>query len=535
MRARRSIAGTGGGIRRPLVAAACLLAVAVATLLPAGAGAHDSQYMWPMARLAHTLDDLNPLLFPPAPATVPKARCGPDDRPETGLQGQGAPLVDQLTGRTKAGYTCNTRLVGETTIGNRGNNVQMAWAGDCAYVATAHPAFLYQMDPIDPTVVTSHPAGLAVIDATDPSNPRHGDILRTRGSADSFEMLTSRDTPTRKIVVAGDYEGKRIDVYDAGDDCRKPKLKASWDLPLPGHNVTLSPDGKTLYATVGIKQQPIASILFNASVMAVDLTDMADPELIGSFPLTDDQGTKWSSHEVDVSADGTRIYAAATTGVGDQAHTPIPFFIPRNGDGAVLIFDSSDIAARRPDPKLEFISAWRPGGRHSARVGQVGDQTILVAADELGECLTAAYPRIADITDERNPVELSQYRLQVHDPANCPRVLLDMPGAAFYSSHYNDIDSSADTKLGLFPMSMGGLRIADLRDPVRPKEIGYYIPRVNPAGIKLDPGLARCCFNPNVAQFVHSNVRYRPEKRQVWLTSWTGGFHIIELSEDVAP
>ena len=457
------------------------------------------------------------------------------DRPETGLQGQGAPRLDQITGRTQQPYYCNTRLVGQTTIGNRGNNLQLAWAGDCAYVASAHPAFLYQVDPIDPTLVTSYPAGLAVIDASDPANPKYGDILRTRGSADSFEMLTSRDTPTRKIIVAGDYEGARIDIYDASGDCRKPKLMAQFDMPFPGHNVTLSPDGKTLWATVAIKRQPIASILFEASVMAIDLTDMSNPKTIGSFPLRDDRGVLWSSHEVDVSEDGTRIYAAATTGITDQAHTPLPFFIPRNGEGAVVIMDSTDIAERRAAPQLRFISAWKPGGRHSARVGHVGDRTILVAADELGDCRTAAYPRIADITDERHPVELSKYRLEAHDPANCPTLLLDFPGAMFYSSHYNDIDSGKETKLGLFAMSMGGLRIADLRDPEHPKELGYYIPEANPKGIKLDPGIGRCCFDPAVAQWVVTYARYRPEKRQIWFVSWTGGLHIIELAPEVAP
>ena len=523
-------------MRRLSMYLVCGLAAGAALALPTVARSHITQDLWPMKveqDLLKSVLQLDPLA-PPAPATVPKAQCRPGDQVETGLQGQGAPRLDQLSGRTKRPYSCNTRLVGETTIRNRGNNTQLAWIGDCAYVSSASPVFLYQVDPIDPTIATSYPGGLAVIDASDPTDPKTVDILRTRGSADSFETLTARETPTRKIVVAGDYEGARIDVYDASGDCAHPRLMAQFDMPFPGHNLRVSPDGKTLWATVAIKRQPISSILFNASVMAIDLTDLANPKTIGSFPLRDDRGVLWSGHEVDVSEDGSRIYAAATTGVTDQAHTPLPFFIPRNGEGGVLIMDSTDIAQRRADPQLRFISAWKPGGRHSARVGHAGGRTILVAADELGDCRTAAYPRIADISDERRPVEIAKYRLEAHDPANCLALLLDFPGAMWYSSHYNDIDSGGETRLGLFPMSMGGLRIADLRDPAHPKELGYYIPGANP-GTTLDPGLARCCFDPAVAQFVHSYIRYRPEKRQIWLTSWTGGFHIIELAPEVAP
>ena len=46
------------------------------------------------------------------PLTVPKARCGPHDRPETGLQGQ-VPAALRAAGFK--GFNCNLELIGQST------------------------------------------------------------------------------------------------------------------------------------------------------------------------------------------------------------------------------------------------------------------------------------------------------------------------------------------------------------------------------------------------------------------------------------
>src|SRR4051794_13313012 len=50
------------------------------------------------------------LAAPGAHAKSP-AQCGPNDRPETGLQGQ-VPIADRASGRSVEGYTCNLTEVG---------------------------------------------------------------------------------------------------------------------------------------------------------------------------------------------------------------------------------------------------------------------------------------------------------------------------------------------------------------------------------------------------------------------------------------
>src|SRR5258708_35164919 len=55
------------------------------------------------------------------PLTVPKAVCGPEDHPETGLQGQ-VPAALRATGFQ--GFNCNLRLVSQSK--NDGGNWQTA-------------------------------------------------------------------------------------------------------------------------------------------------------------------------------------------------------------------------------------------------------------------------------------------------------------------------------------------------------------------------------------------------------------------------
>ncbi|MBU6268649.1 MAG: hypothetical protein KGN34_13975, partial [Sphingomonadales bacterium] len=79
------------------------------------------------------------------------------------------------------------------------------------------------------------------------------------------------------------------------------------------------------------------------------------------------------------------------------------------------------------------------------------------------------------------------------------------------STHFQDVDNSADTRLGLFTFMYAGLRIADLRKPENPTEIAYFKPG--------DP-----CM---------SHVRYRPESGQIWVACNASGFYVVALKPSV--
>jgi len=73
--------------------------------------------------------------------------------------------------------------------------------------------------------------------------------------------------------------------------------------------------------------------------------------------------------------------------------------------------------------------------------------------------------------------------------------IVGRPGTA--TTHFNDVDSATDTRLGLFPFMYAGLRIVDLRDPTNPVEVAY--------------------FKPGDACGGH--VRYLPKSGEIWLPS----------------
>jgi hypothetical protein len=90
--------------------------------------------------------------------------------------------------------------------------------------------------------------------------------------------------------------------------------------------------------------------------------------------------------------------------------------------------------------------------------------------------------RIYDIGDETNPKPVSKLMLETHDPANCTSVIPDILGLSTftYGSHYCTVDNRENATALACSYFNSGIRVFDIRDPARPKEIAYY----NPASAK---------------------------------------------------
>ncbi len=463
--------------------------------------------------------------------TVPKATCGPDDRTESGLQGQ-TTLDEQQSGDSELGYNCNLELVGQTQ--GEGTSWQMAWFDDCAYYVTANnPA---QMN-----------LGTVVVDASDPRNPQATEFLTTDAMLNPWESL--KVNKKRKLLAGVQLGGPGFDIYDVSD-CRHPVLEASVVLPGErGHGGEFAPDGLT-YWGVGRESGSIRPIY------AIDVSDPSNPRRI--FRIPDGIGV---AHDLSVSQDGTRLYVAQ------------PGNLPGRPANGLVILDVSDIQFRRPNPQVSVISTlfWEDGSiAQYPQPVTIRGRPYLIFTDEAGSsgigrpavedaCARDLPPfgfaRIIDISDENNPTVVSKLMLEVHDPDNCDAILADPEDVFFgYDGHYCGVDNARNAKILACSYFRAGIRVFDIRDPSHPKEIAYFKPGARRTEVLPGSQLARFTDifgnGDRTTDWATARIRIRKHKKakgekakgkkakgkkdksklEIWFTTQDNGFQIVRFT-----
>ncbi|MGH2755875.1 MAG: LVIVD repeat-containing protein, partial [Actinomycetota bacterium] len=332
----------------------------------------------------------------PATQTESTAKCGAEDQPETGLQGQ---VPRQVQDAGFEGFWCNIRIVGHQNNRNRGGNHQVAWWDHCVYEGNL------AVDRGDPL------AGTAVIDVSNPGKPKLVRFLQTPGSL----LVTESLHTANGLLVSSD--GTKLDIYDISRNCARPRLKTFIDLPFANHGAWLSYDAKTWYG-LAIANEP-----GDVDIEVVDLTNPTKPELLltwSSTSLLPDHieaapgELTLGFHDMSTNKKGTRLYLA-TDRLGQG--------------GGLTILDSTDIVRRRPNPELKFVSYidWLEsptmggqtgGGSHTAWLAHFKGKPYILAEDEgtalLGvTCPQTSQARTVDIADEENPEVVSTFQLEV--------------------------------------------------------------------------------------------------------------------------
>ncbi len=500
----------------------------------------------------------------PIPLTVPKAVCGPHDNPETALQGQ-VPAALRAAGFH--GFNCNLQLVGQsrgdganwqTTEFRDGNGGDKDREKDrdrdrdgriCAYHGTAF------------TTANRTHLGVPVIDVTDENNPTPTAYLTSISMLDPWESL--KVNQQRQLLGANNAHngggGPEVDIYDLSGDCRFPQLLASVAVgkadgstgiphPVIGHEGSWAPDGLTYYGG-DLRFNPTGSVV-TGQYYAVDTSDPTEPNLIAIWTIGI-SGTR--PHGMSISDDGNRGYFVSLGGLGgNPADLTDPTKPATNG---LLIYDLSDIQARKPNPQARLISKllWKDGSvaQHTINV-KIGGKPHVIFIDEGGsggislaqrQAACAAgftpYPmaRIIDIGDETEPKIISRLMLEVHDPANCAQVLPDLVGLAgfTYGSHYCSVDNRHHATTLACGYFNSGIRVFDIRDPRRPKEIAYY----NPAGTTTpSPGSNHVRPGGWVAggpDWCNAQVHLDAKRRTLWTTCQDNGVVVLKFRKGVWP
>jgi hypothetical protein len=431
---------------------------------------------------------------------VPRAQCGPDDHPETGMQGE-VTAADHASGYSDVPFTCNATMVSHvgTSGGYKVERYTDAAGHDCAY---------YDSTLLFPINVPGS-IGTYVLDMTDPVHPVQTADLITPAMLTPHESLLVNEQRGLLAAVMGNplVAPGIVDVYDISGDCRHPVLKSVTPTGILGHESGFALDGDTFYA----------SSLATGSMTAIDVTNPIAPVTLGIYP--------YSSHGLSLNDDGTRAYIAARTGAGPGGSQP-----------GLIILDTSQVQQRVALPQVPAIStlAWAGGSvPQNAMPISVGGHPYLLEIDEFaGQPIPSGDPsapvgagRIIDIGDELHPKVISDLRLEVHEPENRAAVVQDPGGDSLlggFSGHYCGVPQEVDPGIVACSMIESGLRVFDIHDPYHPKEVAYF----NSSG-QPGPG------DPGGQAMALSRPSFVPERAEIWYADGNSGFYAVHLTNGV--
>jgi hypothetical protein len=204
----------------------------------------------------------------------------------------------------------------------------------------------------------------------------------------------------------------------------------------------------------------------------------------------------------------------------------------------MLILDTSEIQARKPDPQAREISrlTWRRASiPQNAIPFTVRGRPYVLEFDEYTAGTTGSgnpdavgAGRIIDISNERRPRVVSNLRLQVNQPKH-HAAAADDPGASSpvqgYAAHYCNIPTRVNPKVVACSFIASGLRVFDITNLRRPKEIAYF---VAPTRARFENGY-------QASNFAMSQPALVPRRREIWFTDGASGFSVVRVDKRVWP
>jgi hypothetical protein len=477
--------------------------------------------------------------------------CGSNDLPEGKIQGD-IPKADQDSRRAEKGYNCGLALLGYTALdgdGRPNQNANMAWAGHCAYVSgSAGVSVSPQSKPNPPPG-----AGIAVVSVSPAGIPTQVGVLRNPGALATAETINAVTTAGgRSILVVGQYgndavsDPKPMDVYDVSNpDCRQWKhianpqypndpTKATYYWPENIHNLTLSRDGKYVFATIPLQAVDITGLFdsnprtgvtylgdIEKAMPALDVSPGPSGDLEGNIPApvhNQMHAQTSGSHEAWASDDDRTLYVGGQKVDGEQfSIVDISKWLQRKPDGS-------------PTGPPRIISQFSGRG-HSIRTATIGGRPYVLHSDEgvFGAaygCIPqeatpfagAAQPWLTDISDPAHPKTVVQFGLAINEPKNCKR---QFDASENDSVHYHDVDNPTDTTFVMASMWNAGLRLFDVRNARQPQEVAYF----NPADV--DPTAA------TQLDQAWGHIRYLPASGQIWFATEWGGLWVLRIEGQV--
>jgi hypothetical protein len=338
-----------------------------------------------------------------------------------------------------------------------------------------------------------NPNGTTIIDVSDPRKPQELARVPMPEGWHSHKVRVANGIMivNHERFGQGSPEfGGGLGIYDVSSPS-KPRLLAKWATAGKGvHRYSF--DGRYAYIS------PTAEGYIGNIMMILDLEDPAKPREVGRWWIPG----QWAA--------GGESYPWANY-AEPRCHHPLRLgerlYVSYWHHG-MFILDISDMS--RPKLVAEGIKSRAfPHPTHTCLPlpQKLKGRNVMIVADEdvsKRQPAAPAFTWIYDITDERNPIPISTFQVEDIDQG--------MPQEAMTGCHQPS--ERLNGTVIPFAWFAQGLRLVDVSDPFRPKEVGHYLP---------DP--------PQGCERVSSNDVTIDSRGLIYLVDRQRGVHIVERTQ----
>ncbi len=406
-----------------------------------------------------------------------------------------------LSAQADAAEAQNVRLIGHSDLQGR-ETLQVTLKGNYAYVGH------HKGDELNPMTGKVEPNGTTIVDVANPRQPKIVKHIPGYKGAQSRAVQVVEKFFDGKDYLLRNQESREFTGFEIWDitDRLNPKLVSSIGPLLAAHKSWW--DAKTGYAYLS----GIWPGWRGQHLIIYDLKNPSKPTFVTNWGLPgqrpeDPRGTNLSLHHPVIS--GNRAYLSYLAG------------------GDMVTLDITDKASPKMIAHLDFSPPF--SGIHTTvpflgmkvpnftkGFGEI--QNFLVVVEEAHDAQYRCQEirkqlYILDATEETNPVPIAIFK--VPDGDFCERGGRFGPHQ-FAETRDGEIIGGSLLYIAYFS---AGLRIVDIADPFKPKEVGYYIPETTD---KTKPRLKK------VIQTNDVDLDYRG---LIYITDRSGtGLHILEYT-----
>jgi hypothetical protein len=128
--------------------------------------------------------------------------------------------------------------------------------------------------------------------------------------------------------------------------------------------------------------------------------------------------------------------------------------------------------------------------------------------------------------------------LEIHDPTTCAQTVPDLAGLSSftYGAHYCSVDNIHKATTLACGYFNSGIRVFDIRDPIRPREIAYYNPAyTTTVSAGSNHVTQRMTQQPGGPDWCAAQVHMDVEQGTLWTTCQDNGLLSLKFTHNAWP